>query len=152
MRVFSIKTAVGIIFVLILGSVFLSHAENKSSHKVCFNGYSFNVELAVTESERGKGLMFRNHLAKENGMLFVYKNEGVYSFWMRNTKIPLDMIWINGEKQVVFIKENASPCGKDKCIMIYSDKSAKYVLEVNSGSVEKIGLKVNDKLSFYNIP
>ncbi len=148
----SIRIVSGVFLVLSLASSLSAYTENKGSHKVCFNGYCFRVELAITESEREKGLMFRDHLALNNGMLFVYKHENIYPFWMKNTKIPLDMIWINGQRQVVFIEENVSPCGSDECVPVYPDKRAKYVLEINSGSARKIGLKPGDKLSFYNIP
>ena len=151
-RTFFIRIASYVLLVLVSAVSLLAYAKNKNNHKVCFNGYCFKVELAVTKSEREKGLMFRGYLAKDSGMLFIYKYKGIYPFWMKNTKIPLDMIWINRKKQIVFIKKNASPCSQDKCMLVYPDKPAKYVLEINSGSAGKIGLKLGEKLSFYNIP
>ena len=151
MRVLSAVVLVIILFVLILKGIFV-YATSKDSSRVCFRYYCFNVELAITESERARGLMFRDSLAKDKGMLFVYKKKGIYPFWMKNTKIPLDMIWINETRRVVFVRENVSPCGQSKCDVIYPDKLAKYVLEVPSGSAKRIGLKPGDTLSFYNIP
>jgi len=151
MRVLSAVVLVIILFVLILKGIFV-YATSKDSSRVCFRDYCFNVELAITESERARGLMFRDYLAKDKGMLFVYKKKGIYPFWMKNTKIPLDMIWINETRRVVFVRENVSSCDQSKCDVICPDKLAKYVLEVPSGSAKRIGLKPGDTLSFYNIP
>ena len=67
---------------------------------------------------------------------------------MKNTLIPLDIIWINANNEVVFISENTIPCEKDFCPSIEPVREAKYVLEINGGLVEKIGLKIGDKLEF----
>ncbi|MEK7540985.1 MAG: DUF192 domain-containing protein [Patescibacteria group bacterium] len=105
------------------------------------------MEIAKTPLETSKGLMFRKNLEQDKGMLFVFKKEAKYSFWMKNTLIPLDIIWINKDKKVVFISENAQPCKWYSCYSIKPTAEAKYVLEVNSGVVQKIGLKTEDKLN-----
>ena len=91
--------------------------------------------------------MFRDSLDKNKGMLFIYQAHSKQSFWMKNTLIPLDIIWINKDKKVVFISENAQPCKWYSCYSIKPTAEAKYVLEVNSGVVQKIGLKTEDKLN-----
>ena len=91
--------------------------------------------------------MYRKSLERNKGMIFVFKEEGVRSFWMKNTLIPLDMVWINENKEVVDIFKNVQPC-KEKCKKITSDKKAKYVLEINAGQTESINLKIGDKLDF----
>ena len=91
--------------------------------------------------------MYRQTLAEDKGMLFVYNNEDFYSFWMKKTQIPLDMIWIGQDNQVVFIKENAQPCPQQgDCPLINPDNAAKYVLEINAGLVEKFGIKTGDSV------
>ena len=89
-------------------------------------------------------------VAFNEAMLFVFPEEGEYPFWMKNTLIPLDIIWINQEKEVVFIGENLQPCKEEYfCPLVRPDKNAKYVLEVNKGIVEKIGLEVGDKMLLF---
>lgn len=114
--------------------------------RVCFKDNCFNVDLAMTNEEKQKGLMYIEGLEQDKGMLFVYDGEGVYSFWMKNVKIPLDIIWINSNKEVVYISENSLPCLEDPCPSINPGKNAKYILEINGGMSEKMGLNVGDKL------
>ncbi len=94
--------------------------------------------------------MFREELDSNKGMLFVFSDEAKHSFWMKNTLIPLDIIWINENKEIVFISENNQPCVFDFCPAIYPDEKAKYVLELNGRTISKINLKVGDKASFHN--
>lgn len=114
--------------------------------EVCYKEYCFSVELAQTLEERTNGLMFRKSLAENKGMLFIFGNEGNYPFWMENTLIPLDIIWINKDKKVVFISENNKPCNTKNCPLIIPGVKASYVLEINAGVSKKIGLKAGDRL------
>ncbi len=138
-----------IIFLLLLAGlvvlVFLLHSKTQQA---CANGMCFKVELAATPEERTRGLMFRNSLAADAGMLFVFEQEGIYPFWMKNTKIPLDMIWIDKDKKVVFVAKNVQPCDVDQCPNIIPDGTAMYVLEINAGLAEKIGVKQGDAFDF----
>lgn len=129
----------------------LSTIENKileSQNKVCFEENCFNVELAITPSEKSLGLMHRESMNEDAGMLFIYKSEGRFSFWMMNTYIPLDMIWIDKDHVVVDITKEAQPCGVS-CPGYSPSEPAMYVLEINGGISDKIGLDVGDKLDFY---
>jgi len=92
--------------------------------------------------------MFRKELAQNRGMLFIFEKEDIYPFWMKNTFIPLDIIWINADKEVVFLSKDNSPCKEISCLSINPQRPAKYVLEVNAGAIDKIGLKLGDKLGF----
>jgi len=112
---------------------------------VHFDNADFVVELANTPAERQKGLMFRESMADNHGMLFVFDDVSPRSFWMKNTLIPLDMIFINGNWTVVHVA-NAVPCTADPCPS-YSSPPAMYVLEINGGIAEKSGIKVGSKLS-----
>jgi hypothetical protein len=116
--------------------------------QVCIDGKCFKVEIAKTPQQRERGLMYRDSLATNSGMLFVFEQEGNYPFWMKNTKIPLDMIWTNKDKKVVFIAKNVRPCDVDQCPNIISDKTAMYVLEINAGLADKIGIKQGDGFDF----
>jgi uncharacterized membrane protein (UPF0127 family) len=118
--------------------------------RVCFKNNCFEVELVTTPAQRERGLMFRKYLGRNQGMLFVFKDEDKHIFWMKDTLIPLDIIWIDKNKEAVFIKTNAQPCGQDFCLPMVPDKKAKYVLELNAGTCENIGLNVKDKIIFYS--
>ena len=130
---------------IILCTASISSSQQK---QVCFKENCFTVELADSPYEHSRGLMFRKQLDLDKGMLFIFKDEKRHSFWMKNTLIPLDIIWINKDRKVVFISRNAQPCKKDACPLITPDKKAQYVLELNGGISDKIGLKVGDKIIF----
>ncbi|MCK5044376.1 DUF192 domain-containing protein [Candidatus Parcubacteria bacterium] len=130
---------------MLLGIAILN---NKKENQVCFKKHCFSVELAETSAERSKGLMFREQLDEDKGMLFVFPAEQEASFWMKNTLIPLDIIWFNENKEVLFIKKDAQPCGTDKCLSINSGVEAQYILELNAGVADEIGLIIGDKAIF----
>lgn len=104
-----------------------------------------NAEIADDKQEQANGLMFREKLNKNEGMLFVFENEEYQTFWMKNTLIPLDMIFIDENFEIVDIK-NAVPCKEEPCALYKSSKPAKYVLEVNSNFAEKNGINAGDKI------
>ncbi|MFH1036529.1 MAG: DUF192 domain-containing protein [Patescibacteria group bacterium] len=133
------------IFVISFGAVFLMLYFKKTG-SVCFNENCFKIELAKTPEEKARGLMFRENLDQDKGMLFIYGEEENLPFTMRNTKIPLDIIWINGNEEIVFVSENSQPCHTEVCPSINPEKSAQYVLEINGGIAEKIGLEIGNKI------
>jgi len=138
------------ILLIILNCIYESGYSSVLRGKVCFEKDGcFYVQLAISEKERAYGLMDKKYLSPKEGMLFCFREEGRYPFWMKNTFIPLDIIWINKEREIVFIKENALPCKEGDCKAIYPDKGAMYVLELNAGVSRKIGLKVGNKMSLY---
>lgn len=106
---------------------------------------SLSIEIADTEPEREKGLMFRYSLPADNGMLFVFNNERKLSFWMKNTFIPLDIAYISAEG---IINEIYRMEPLDYSIIYPSNKPAKYALEVNAGWFKKNGIKPGMKLDF----
>jgi uncharacterized membrane protein (UPF0127 family) len=103
------------------------------------------AELADSIEKMQMGLMFRESLDENSGMLFAFDKEYQYTFWMKNTLIPLDIIFISSDFQVVDII-NAVPCEEDSCISYEPKDQAKYVLEVNSGFASKNNIKIGDKL------
>jgi len=103
------------------------------------------VEIANTDAERETGLMYRQHLDSNAGMLFVFKQPEHLSFWMKNTEIPLDMIFANGNRTVIGIVANAEPFS-ERQLSVNGD--SQYVLEVNGGFVRRHGVAPGDKLAF----
>ena len=110
---------------------------------VAINDEKINVEIADSDEERAKGVMFRDKL--DGGMLFVFEKPGIYSFWMKDTLIPLDIIWIKDNK-VVFIQENAQPCN-GSCTSYNLGEEASHVLELNSGEVKKLEIEIGDDVT-----
>ncbi len=106
------------------------------------------VEIADEPHELNQGLMFRENLELDRGMFFVFDDERTLSFWMKNTLIPLDMLFVDADFRIVDIKENVPPCKEDPCPSYPSKKPAKYVLEVNAGFVLKNDIKIDDMVSF----
>jgi uncharacterized protein len=112
------------------------------------DGFVVSVEIAADNEMRAQGLMFRDHIDPGKGMLFVFPQDDVMSFWMKNTRIPLDMIWIDSGRRVVGIKENVPPCKVADCPSYGPGVVARYVLEVGGGEAAKHQLKVGDPLQF----
>ena len=120
--------------------------ENAEITKTCLNGKCWNVEIADNNVEREIGLMNRGNLSEDAGMLFIFDTIGKHGFWMKNTLIALDIIWIDENGHIVFIKKDARPCLTERCESYYSDENARYVLEVNSGIAERYGIKKGDNV------
>ena len=138
-----------IILIIAAGLLIYSYCKKgKQEPQVCFKNHCFSVELALTSEEKSRGLMYRESLAKDRGMLFIYEEEGEHSFWMKNVLIPLDIIWLDKDKKVVHIAENFQPCLDLPCPSIKPDGPAKYILEINAGLASEIDLSVGDELEF----
>lgn len=108
------------------------------------------VEVPDDLEEFSRGLMFRKHLPWNAGMLFAYNNEEPRTFWMKNTLIPLDMIFVDSSSKIVDIKENVPPCEQEECPTYPSQEPAQYVLEVNAGFVQQKEVKIGDRLATFN--
>ena len=130
-----------LIIFLILLAIFI-HQTNKKINPVCVNLSCLDVEIATTQEQQELGLMFRKNLS--GGMLFIYDQEQSLSFWMKNTIISLDIIWINSNLEIVAI-EQANPCS-DSC-QIYTH-SGKYVLEVSSNFTIDNNIRIGDTAKF----
>jgi uncharacterized membrane protein (UPF0127 family) len=115
------------------------------------NRRELEVEIASTDAQRKVGLMNRTSLDENKGMLFAFDRQGYLYFWMKNTLIPLDMVFIGEDGYVRHIAKNSQPCtGKTDaaCPKISSEQPAKFVLEVNAGMADKWGLSNGDKVTW----
>ena len=110
--------------------------------------HCITAEPAVTPTTRERGLMFRKSLPEDRGMLFVFPWSYYWNFWMKDTRIPLDMVWLNKDGRVVHIVNKAQPCVSEPCRIYGSREKSLYVLELASGIAEKWHLKTGDKLLF----
>ncbi|OGZ84380.1 MAG: hypothetical protein A2599_03340 [Candidatus Staskawiczbacteria bacterium RIFOXYD1_FULL_39_28] len=158
---FKIKAIILIVLTVFLGLAFFYSTEvlfapsqfKILGQEVCFKSDCFLVQLAKTPAQRETGLMYKEKLDKNNGMFFVFDNESIYPFWMKNTLIPLDIIWIDKNYKVVFVFEKAQPCLPDRqagnqvnCPLIVPSKKASYVLEINAGLSKEFDIKTGDSV------
>ncbi len=116
------------------------------------DGTAVRLELAVTDQERMQGLMFRDALAADAGMLFIFEVEEPVPFWMKNTFIPLDMIWISSAGEVVEVRAGVPPCRSDPCPSYAPSKPGRAVLEVNTGFAAAHGIRPGVTLTFRDVP
>ncbi len=116
------------------------------------DGTAVTLEIADTEAERNRGLMFRDALAEDAGMLFVFERPGVYAFWMQNCRIALDIFWLDEKFRVVSMAESVPPCRLPGCEPPCASTdcpayppapgtSAKYVVELSAGFAKRHGVK-----------
>lgn len=145
------KISLGHIFWLFpLGVLFACQAEGGVSVKIHPSSgaaakASFRAEVAKTPSERAQGLMYRQTLGKHRGMLFVFDEDGASPFWMHNTLIPLDMIFIGRDKKIISIVTQATP-------QTDTPREAaapyRYVLEIEGGRAKELGIVPGDRVEF----
>ncbi|HUU47780.1 MAG TPA: DUF192 domain-containing protein [Nitrosopumilaceae archaeon] len=113
------------------------------------------VQVADTEPRRIRGLMFQDELPYDQGMIFAFKESGVYSLWMLNMQFSLDMIWFDQEGTIVHIEKNIPPCKTPTEIMacqsIVPSGEAMYILEVTSGFIDKFNITMDSKLDLISI-
>lgn len=112
-------------------------------------GKRFAVEVADDDAERERGLMFRDELASDHGMIFVHDSEQPQAYWMKNTRIPLDILFFDHTRKLVSAQQRVPPCSLgDRCPPFASEGPALYVLELNAGVAESLGVKAGDPLVF----
>ena len=121
----------------------------KFSDSVELKGTRFGVELATTDATRARGLMFRESLAPDAGMLFIFDDEQPRAFWMHNCKIALDILYFDSNLKLVSSALSVPPCSlaPSQCPSYASEGPAKYVLELAAGRATEIGAVPGDKLS-----
>jgi uncharacterized membrane protein (UPF0127 family) len=114
------------------------------------NGAIIYAEIADTTEKRAKGLMYREALAKDRGMLFTFAEPQLWTFWMKNTRISLDIIWMDGKKRIVHIERNVPICHRtdDGCPQYQPNDNAMYVLELAAGAADSLKLQRGSVLKF----
>ncbi len=115
-----------------------------SSGEASSGRHEFTVEIARTRRQQAQGLMFRRRLAGNAGMLFVYQRVGMVSMWMRNTYIPLDMLFVGADGKIAHIAQRTTPHSLET---ISSTEPVKSVLELNAGTVARLKIKIGDQVS-----
>ncbi len=136
-----LASILAITIVLILSIPFLTPKFEKNTISFVEAKKTFQVEIADTAAKRTLGLMNRENLPEDQGMLFIFEDESEKSFWMKNTLIPLDMIFVDSNLKIVKIQKNAQPCKTITCTTYPSERPAKYVVEIGGGLSEKLGIE-----------
>ena len=110
-------------------------------------GHRFQIEIVDDDASRQRGLMFRDSLEAGHGMLFVFDHPSVQTFWMKNTHIPLDILYFDQNYKLVSVQQRVPPCRSDPCPVYPSEGAAQFVLELNAGISDKLGIKPGDALT-----
>jgi len=121
-----------------------SYEKSTASIQTSGGKRDFTIELAMTPAQQAQGLMFRREMAPDAGMLFVFPESREQTFWMKNTLLPLDMIFIKPDGTILSIAERTVPLTETP---VPSHGSAKAVLEVNGGTASRLGIKPGDKVT-----
>jgi uncharacterized protein len=144
-RVLFFLTALSLLVLPLVGSSGLGAQQLQQLEIATKNGvHIFGVELAVTPEEQARGLMFRRELPERQGMLFDFKREQPTSFWMKNTYISLDMIFIRADGRILSIAENTVPLSEE---LVSSGGPVRAVLEVIAGTSKKLGIAPGDRVT-----
>ena len=150
-----LRRSSGILLLSLLLGAFLfvtgvCRAENSADTTVLFSDSkgkdlcTFVVDLAVTPEEQAQGLMFRKYMPSDSGMLFLNREDAMRSFWMRNTYIPLDMIFVDSRYEVKHIHYGAKPLDETS---ISSQYPVRYIVEINAGRAKKCHIRSGAKMS-----
>ena len=129
-----------------LASVFSQHSRAAGTADIQVDNSRFHVEIAETPQERQQGLMFRTSLPPDHGMLFIQPQAAPTAFWMKNTYIPLDLLYFDSDGRLLEIHAETPPCTVPTCPTYNSDGPIKYILELNAGSAQRLGLKPGARL------
>jgi len=111
----------------------------------------YYVEIADDDDERARGLMYRDELGSNEGMLFIFRETAPRSFWMLNTRIPLDIVYIGPDLEIVGWSLDTPPCRTRRCPGYPSGAAAKYVLEVNAGEMARLDVEIGDSIRVGNV-
>ena len=130
---------------------FYYYSSHPIGKRAVIRGHVINLELAVTEPEKEKGLGYRDSLPVDTGMLFVYDHPDRYGFWMKGMRFPLDFIWINGNKVVELSEDIPQPTSDTvQPVSLAPVAPADKILEVNTGVIQSLGIRVGDLVQFTN--
>ena len=123
-------------------------ASADGKHWVELAGTRYQVEVAQDDASRARGLMFRDHMDADRGMLFIHDREEPQAYWMKNTRIPLDILYFDNARKLVAQQRDVPPCSAgDACPPYPSNAPARYVLELNAGEAAKLKLENGAELT-----
>lgn len=135
--------------IALFSGLLTNSCSSAKDHWVELGGQRFMVEIADDDSERARGLMFRESMDENRGMLFIHDEQQPLAYWMKNTKLALDILYFDKERRLVSQQRDVPPCSLgNRCPPYPSQAPAIYVLELNAGEAAKLGLKDGARLTF----
>lgn len=134
------------VLTMLLSALPMAGCASQAAPWVELNGRRFVVEIADDDEERARGLMFRDAMPADHGMLFVFPRAEPQAFWMRNTRIPLDIMYFDARRRLVSVAAGVPPCTTPQCPSYPSEGPAQYTLELNAGKARELGVKRGDEL------
>ena len=148
----SARATVSIRTVLVLTLMLLTVVGCRASEPWAeVGGKRYYLAIADEPEERQQGLMFVDEMPDNEGMLFVFRSMEPRAFWMLNTRIPLDILYLDNELRIVAWSLNTPPCRTRNCPNYPSGRPAQYVLEVNAGEMEQLGVEIGDRVTVGNV-
>ena len=135
-----------LIGVVLVCAALVACAARASGPSVELKGQRFGVEIADNDATRERGLMFRESMPADHGMLFLFDDSSERTFWMKNCRMPLDILYFDDKYKLVSAQQRVPACRSEPCPVYPSNGSAKYVLELNAGTADKLGVKPGDTL------
>lgn len=132
-------TNIGFTLLLFLQADFSLADQHFPGARIVLQGQLYQLEIADTAALKSRGLMYRKTLAKDTGMLFVYPKPGYYRIWMKNTLIPLTVIWLDAQAIIINI-ESLKPCRLSNCPSFNADRPSSYILELHHEAVDRFNL------------
>ena len=142
----ALSVVVGLVAISLVAVLIFAVKAQTPLSTISINGKKLKVKIATSSQDKMRGLCCRDSLPDDQGMLFVYDEPGLYGFWMKNTRIPLDMFWIDSDKRIVHIQKNVQPDSYPKSYV--SKEPAQYVLETNAGYADRYNVKNRDEVAF----
>src|SRR5690349_13344994 len=136
-----------LVFLLLSAAGCAGAMPKTSTPAVELHGHRFTTELATDEASREHGLMMRTELAADHSMLFVFPDTQPRWFWMKNTLVPLDILYFDADRKLVSMQLDVPPCEADPCPSYPSDAPARYVLELPAGTARRVGVESGDELT-----
>ena len=138
------KTIILLILILTISACTTQTQQETCIDEICFDENCFKIEIPRTQEEMIRGLMHVEYLPDDEGMLFIFKEPRAHAFWMKDTLIPLDMIWLDEELQVVYV-QTAVPCIEEPCTIYAPNTTALYTLEINAGLADEKNIEIGQK-------
>lgn len=146
------KILAAALLILIAGTLYAGYVLFKpaATTRLMFGGAVLNVEIAATNADQERGLSYRDSMATDHGMLFVFQGEGTWGFWMKDMRFSLDIIWFDSQRRAVFMEQDLPPCTPQNCPVFTPPVNAMFVLEVNAGFVKAHNVSLGDMFNYVN--
>ncbi len=145
-NIFVFLIVIVVVLSIFFGYVSYFGVENKDFSRISINGEIFDVEVVRKQEDLALGLSGRSHIEDKNAMVFVFDKEDFWGIWMKDMNFPIDVVWLDKNKKIIFIKENLKPETFPE--VFYPDLKALYVVEMSVDSVKKTKAKINDEVFF----